>query len=213
MLLFVNTLFLDLASHHGVVACVDSDAIFALRKIDQRIGDHELLPLLENLLVDADLSFSELDRIACVVGPGGFMSLRVGVSVANALADTVSIPLAGVHLSDLYLARVKDEVANKSKESPLLWLHSTKKEELFVCSLDGKMSDWKEPTHLRLADLTAKKEKIFFVGELLPEHRSALEEGGWKEANLSPLEEILPSFLSSLQYKKEQLLPWYGRGW
>src|SRR5260221_569253 len=63
-------------------------------------------------------------KIACVLGPGGFTSLRVAVGLTNALAGTLDIPSCGIHLSDLYAAL--------SMEKDFLWLHSTKKKELFA---------------------------------------------------------------------------------
>lgn len=55
-----------------------------------------LLPLIAQLLAQADMSFAELDRIAVGIGPGTFTGLRIGIATARALALARSIPLVGV---------------------------------------------------------------------------------------------------------------------
>lgn len=98
-------LFLDLASHSGLLACVEDQTIKASEPVDHRIGDHELIPLFEKTLDAAGWKAADLTHIACVIGPGGFMSLRVAVAFANTLMHQLKIPIAGIHLSDLYAAR------------------------------------------------------------------------------------------------------------
>ena len=51
------------------------------------------------------------------------------------------------------------------------------------------------------------------MGELIPEHESAIEKKGAMRAGLKPLDEVLPSFVDSLTYEKKTLEPWYGRSW
>ena len=102
-----SILFIDLASNHGTLACVAEDRTVALHSIDHRIGDHELIPVLEALLKKAKWQYTDLTHIACVTGPGGFTSLRSGVTLANTLSDQLQIPLCGIHLSDVYAARVE----------------------------------------------------------------------------------------------------------
>lgn len=49
---------------------------------------------IESLLMDKELSLDQLEAIAIYKGPGSFTGLRIGMSVANALSDSYSIPIA-----------------------------------------------------------------------------------------------------------------------
>ncbi|MFH0851499.1 MAG: hypothetical protein V1876_02005, partial [Candidatus Peregrinibacteria bacterium] len=171
--------FLDLASHRGLLACVTEEKVLASGPIDHRIGDHELVPLFEKTLKEAGWKSGDLTHVACVVGPGGFMSLRVAVAFANTLIHQLKIPGAGIHLSDLVAARVchgepclpaearKRRPGRTMTDTPVpsfdraqddtfLWLHSTKKHELFVRGFGSLASLWPEAAHVTVEDFMEK---------------------------------------------------------
>jgi tRNA threonylcarbamoyladenosine biosynthesis protein TsaB len=55
----------------------------------------ELLGRLEALLHSAGAQWVDLTGIVIFSGPGSFTSLRIGHSVANSLADSLTLPIAG----------------------------------------------------------------------------------------------------------------------
>jgi tRNA threonylcarbamoyl adenosine modification protein YeaZ len=198
----MHCLFFDIASHNATFAVVDDDSVIALRSIEGVVSDDALPTHVEEVLKEASLSYEDITHIACVKGPGGFTSLRVAVTFANVLANQLCVPLAGVHLADLYTSRVSNNDA--------IWIHSTKRQEVFVQGT----TKWPEPTHVILEDaLEALKGESLWCGELIPDHTQAIENIGLREAALLPIQEVLPKIVSSLPYSKEQLQPWYGREW
>lgn len=190
----MKTFSIDLPSHEGHVACIDGDAVRAIRIIG-RTNETELIALLEEVLKEAGWTKADIERIACNLGPGGFTSVRNGVALANALADGLGVPLGGYHGSALAISRCSAD----------LWLHSTKADALFV--LGGV---WNEPTLVSLTDLPASLGTV--TGDMTDAHRTFLTERGAAFPGSKPLEEVLPGFIDALMYEKTPLVPWYGRG-
>jgi len=220
----MHCLYIDLASHLGLLACVDDRSVVAFRAIDHRIGDHELVPIFEQTLQEVKWVSGDLTHIACVIGPGGFMSLRVASAFANTLMRQLKIPVAGVHLSEVCAARVRHASPRTAQsttpfqgereqgEPSFLWLHSTKKHELFVRGFGAYAKVWPEATHLMLENFSAKAPAgAMWAGELIPDHEALVREKGMSPVALTPLEEVLPTFLGKQKYEHKLLEPWYGR--
>ena len=55
-----------------------------------------LMPMIETVLAEAALGFSDLDALAVTIGPGTFTGLRVGLAAARGLALARDLPLVGV---------------------------------------------------------------------------------------------------------------------
>ena len=229
----MRTLFLDLASHSDVPsqgassACVDTNETRSIRFVDHRMSDDQLMPLIKGVVQEAGWTYKDLTHIAVVKGPGGFTSLRMAVTLANVFADQLQIPSVGVHLSDVYEARVNYELRSKNYgaaemhnsqfliPNSFLWFHSTKKTELFIRTFGLEDSPWIEPVLISIDDLLATTYNLppSWSGELIPAHREALASKNLEPAPLASLEDALPAFLSAQTYDKELVLPWYGRGW
>lgn len=157
----------------------------------------------EALILKTVTSLTDLDairRIALVTGPGGFMSLRSAFSVGNALAWSANIPIGGVHLSEVKRAQLPEG-------SDAVWLHSTKKDLLFVRGMDDADAIPMTPEAL-LQKLG--KQKPAFIGELIPAHADHL--GLLPADGVRTLEDVLPALVERITYGKPPLLPWYGRG-
>lgn len=211
----MKVLFLDLASHSDApdagacIACVTDAKTEVIRFVDHRIGDDGLMKLLAEVLQEAQWTEKDLTHIACVTGPGGFTSQRVAVTLANVYSNLLHIPIAGIHLSDLWHQRV-DSIKNRS----CMWLHSTKKIALFVRGFGDYAEQWPESALITLEDLVVQlPERATLIGEILPEHCAAIAEKQPEFVPLKPIADVLPSFLSNLMYSEKQLTPWYGRGW
>ena len=220
----MHTLFLDTASADQVLILLTEEKVLMKKAIPKQ-GESHVTRNLEEALEETGWRYEDhvnsqgehvagLTRIACTTGPGGFVSLRVGITTANVLSRLLDIPLAGVHLSELWEARSRGhrtvDLGLGSEEHSFLWLHSTRKAQLFVRGFGEFAEKYPEPTLIDLEEASALKTS--YVGELIEEHRKALPECTPLSPDyLSPLEEILPGYLSKLTYKKGQVHPWYGR--
>lgn len=57
----------------------------------------QIMPVIDQALVDANMTLDDMDHIGVTYGPGLVGALLVGVSAAKALSFAKDIPLIGVH--------------------------------------------------------------------------------------------------------------------
>ncbi|HEY4964354.1 MAG TPA: tRNA (adenosine(37)-N6)-threonylcarbamoyltransferase complex dimerization subunit type 1 TsaB [Candidatus Saccharimonadales bacterium] len=55
---------------------------------------------IESMLSGVAMTWQSIEGIVCYKGPGSFTGLRIGLSMANALASSLSIPIIGSSGSD-----------------------------------------------------------------------------------------------------------------
>ena len=79
-----------------------------------------LMPIVEHILKNTDLTVQDCDVIAVAAGPGSFTGIRIGVSAAKGLAFAAEKPAAGVST----LAAMARNVA---------WLDG-----LVICAMDAR---------------------------------------------------------------------------
>ncbi len=119
MYLYVNTadndrIILGLADGHG--------RILELKKIRARYKQSEKLLLNIEKLVGKKLK--RLKGIMVVKGPGSFTALRIGLTTANMLAWSLSVPVVGLELNgDLsdeeLIAKAYRQIIKRKKFKPV----------------------------------------------------------------------------------------------
>ena len=60
---------------------------------------------INELIEGNDMSLGDIQGIICYRGPGSFTGLRIGLSVANALAYSLSIPIVGIEAEQDWISR------------------------------------------------------------------------------------------------------------
>jgi tRNA threonylcarbamoyladenosine biosynthesis protein TsaB len=103
----VRVLAIDTALAACSVAVFDSDAnrMLANQSLAMTRGHAEaLMPLVERVMAEAGVAFTEIDRVAVTTGPGSFTGLRVGVAAARGIAMAAEKPAIGVTTLSAYAA-------------------------------------------------------------------------------------------------------------
>ena len=91
------TLAFDTSAAHCAAVLLRGEAVLAERVEEMGRGQAErLMPLLDEVLAEAGLDWSALDRIGVGVGPGNFTGIRIAVSAARGLALALGVPAVGV---------------------------------------------------------------------------------------------------------------------
>lgn len=109
----VHALALEAASESCSVTLVSGSSRQTLVANEPRSHSQHFLPLIQQLLQDAELSLDELDFIACGNGPGSFTGLRICFSVAQGLAYGAQKPLLTVNSLESMAYQVQ-QLPNKS---------------------------------------------------------------------------------------------------
>ena len=76
--------------------CVDGKTVASMFIANGLTHSVNLLPSVQNVLSLAGLGVSDLDTIACTVGPGSFTGVKIAVSTVKGLAYAQSIPCFAV---------------------------------------------------------------------------------------------------------------------
>lgn len=109
-----------------------------------------LMPLLETLLAEAALGFSDLDALAVTVGPGTFTGLRVGLSAARGLALALGLPLVGVTT----LESIAEPVGAAPDET-VIASFDAKRNEVYLQVFSSALIPITEPLLVDLGDVAA----------------------------------------------------------
>lgn len=82
----------------AATAAVMSDDRLVAQTVQNNKKTHsqKIMPMIEFMLEQADISVSDIDCFAAAVGPGSFTGVRIGVATAKALAHAVGKPCAAV---------------------------------------------------------------------------------------------------------------------
>ena len=95
----LTVLAFDTSAAHCAAALLRGDRVLASRVEDMAKGQAErLMPLLEEVLAEGGIAWSDLNRIGVGIGPGNFTGIRISVSAARGLALGLGIPSIGLSL-------------------------------------------------------------------------------------------------------------------
>lgn len=93
----MKILALDCSAGPASAAMYDGDRLIASAFVNVKLTHSQtLMPMTENLLKSALISFNEIEGIAVNCGPGSFTGIRIGISAAKGLAAARNLPCAGV---------------------------------------------------------------------------------------------------------------------
>ena len=93
-----NILVIDTALNGccvGVYGAREGCVISKSRPLASGQAEH-LMPLIQEAIKEAGLSFADLGAVASTVGPGAFTGLRIGLSAAKSLGLALDSPVFGV---------------------------------------------------------------------------------------------------------------------
>ena len=93
----MKILAVDTSSEICSVAILENDNVIVENSLnDGKTHSENLMTIMENTLEENKIKLSDIDLIACSVGPGSFTGIRIGVSSIKAIAEVLDVPVAAV---------------------------------------------------------------------------------------------------------------------
>lgn len=171
----------DTATQASAVGLRLSDGRTLHASDDPAPGEHpghatRLLTMARELLAEADLRWSELERIAVGVGPGRFTGLRVGIATARGLAQSLGVQLAGVSsLRALGLAAAREaRDSGQASAAGTIAVIDARRGESFIAAYAATADFAALAEAPPGADLHARGGEIAFANALRPAELSSV---------------------------------------
>lgn len=99
---------------------------------EERAQAKILVPLIEEVLAEAAISFDDVDAIVTTAGPGSFTGLRLSLSTARSLGLALNKPVIGVTTLDAAAYQVLQGQEGKTACIVL----ETKRQDFYACAYD-----------------------------------------------------------------------------
>lgn len=136
-----KTIFaLDTATEACSVALLYNGCVSVLNEISPRTHTQSILPMVDELLSNANISLNEVDFLAFGRGPGSFTGVRVAASVAQGLAMGANLPVIAVS----NLKTMAEEAYQKLGAKRVIALIDARMNEVYFAQFERDGNEWNE---------------------------------------------------------------------
>lgn len=127
---FPNVLAIDTAMSACNAGVFRAEGSKRVAKSERITGGHgeRLMPMVMEVLKEAEIAFENLDAVVTTIGPGSFTGLRIGISAARALALALDIPVFGIATTQALAAQF---AAERRVAKNIAVILETKREDLY----------------------------------------------------------------------------------
>ena len=103
-------LAVDTATESCSAACLTDDHVHERSVIDPQGHSRLLLPMIEEVLREADISKNALDAVVYDAGPGSFTGIRIGAGVAQGIALALNKPMLPISSLMILAEGIRDQI-------------------------------------------------------------------------------------------------------
>jgi tRNA threonylcarbamoyladenosine biosynthesis protein TsaB len=165
----MNLLAIDTSSDACSVAVQVGEQIFASHVVEPRKHTKILVPMIEELLQQADAALSDLDAVILGNGPGSFIGMRIGSSVAQGICHGAGLQIVPVSS----LAAIAAEVIDAHGADDILVAQDARMHEVYLGRFHA------DTERLPVAD---DEEVICGIGPLtVPDGEYVAAGAGWRK--------------------------------
>ena len=201
----MNCLAVDTSGNHLTVVLLKDKQLYK-KHLDNALLKHSvtLMPQIEQILGEAELSISDIDVFGASVGPGSFTGIRIGVSTIKALAFANGKKVFGVTSFE--------SLAYNSDVNKILAVIDAKHSNFYVCGFE-KGQVIIEPKFISLEELKNLVDGYqvvadcdldipFIKGDYVKGFIKAVEKGVQKAS--SDVELLIPLYVKKSQAEEER---------
>lgn len=140
----------------------------------------KLIPMVQDVLSEANVAFSALGLIVTTIGPGSFTGLRIGLSTARSLGMALSIPVQGVTTFQAMAA----SCAQKEDTGCYAVVLETKRDDFYFQILNKDLGPDGEPlcgSAESVAQALEERENLILCGDATLRLQSALSDTSFSD--------------------------------
>ena len=106
----MKVLAIDTSSKLCSVAILEDTNLIKKLELDNGLTHSEtLMPLIQQLLNECDLTLNNIDLLVSDIGPGSFTGIRIGVASCKAFSDSLNIPCVGISSLEVLAYNIKND--------------------------------------------------------------------------------------------------------
>lgn len=169
----MKILAIDTSSEICSTAILEDDVLIDENNLDNgRTHSENLMPLVDELLKRNNININEIGLISCVVGPGSFTGIRIGVSSMKPIAEVLGISLASITSLEVLAKNVAI-----NDEEKIVSLIDARNNQVYAGIFDKEynlVEDYIADDIMEVIEKIKKYENITFVGNGSVLHKELL---------------------------------------
>ena len=170
----MKILSIDTASNLCTVAVLENEkCIKEIIVNDARNHSEKIMPVIEQALLESNLTLQNIDLIVCDKGPGSFTGIRIGVGTVLAFKDSLNIPSVGI-------SSLEALAYNINTDGIISSLIDAKNNNVYFGVFEKKnnivtqLEEFSFKTIDEIIPILQKYNKIIFVGDGSTQHKEFL---------------------------------------
>lgn len=170
----MKILSIDTASNLCTVAVLENEkCIKEIIVDDARNHSEKIMPVIEQALLESNLTLQNIDLIVCDKGPGSFTGIRIGVGTVLAFKDSLNIQCIGI-------SSLEALAYNINTDGIICSLIDAKNNNVYFGVFEKKnnivtqLEEFSFKTIDEIIPILQKYNKIIFVGDGSTQHKEFL---------------------------------------
>lgn len=106
----MKILCIDTSSNLCSVAILEDTTLIKKLELNNDLTHSEtLMPLIQQLFEETNLSLKDINLLVSDIGPGSFTGIRIGVSTCKAFSDSLKITCVGINSLEVLAYNIKND--------------------------------------------------------------------------------------------------------